>query len=162
MIELESELDSEKVKEIEYINHLKRMEKRNKDLIERINEDQAKLIHFSEAYNKLFEKAKKYKALIAGAEEQVQATETKCKRLQRELEDADDRAESVAKSFIRAGSVVSSRSIIDTFDSDYGDSDQISLNQYSGSVINMPTAYSRSDFERAPSVMDRSSRGPSK
>ena len=25
----------------------------------------------------------------------------------------------------------------------------------------MPTAYSRSDFDRAPSVIDRSSRGPS-
>lgn len=86
------------------------MEKRNKELIERINEDQSKLMQYAEAYQKLFEKAKKYKTMVSGAEEQVQAAESKCKRLQRELEDADERAESVAKSFIdrsRAGSVMS-------------------------------------------------------
>ena len=96
----------------------------------------------------------------------MQATETKCKRLQRELEDADERAESVAKSFIRSGSV-SSR-MMEPYDSDYGDSDQISLNQFSGgSVINMPTAYRSylkgDEFTGGPpSVLDRSSRGPSK
>lgn len=64
---------------------------------------------------------------------------------------------------------------MENFDSDYGDSDQISLNQFSGSVINMPTAYSRSfmkngdEFsggppsvmDRSASVLERSSRGPS-
>lgn len=105
MIELESELDAEKAKEVEYVNQLRRFEKRNKELVDRINEDQTKLMQFSDAYNKMCEKAKKYKSMVAGAEEQVQATESKCKRLQRELEDADERAESVAKSFIRAGSV---------------------------------------------------------
>lgn len=56
---------------------------------------------------------------------------------------------------------------MDTFDSDYGDSDQISLSQYPASVINMPTAYRapsylKDEFSGGPPLaMDRSSRGPS-
>ena len=56
---------------------------------------------------------------------------------------------------------------MDTYDSDYGDSDQISLNQYPASVINMPTAYRAPSYMKdeysggPPSVIERSSRGPS-
>ena len=54
-------------------------------------------------------------------EEQAAANISKCKRLQRELEDAEDRAEHITKNFLRANSVARTN---ENYDSDYGDSDQ--------------------------------------
>ena len=70
--------------------------------MDQVNEDQNKLITLTNAYEKLYEKAKKYKQQIEKAEEQVAINASKSKRLQRELEDAEDRAESVTKSILHS------------------------------------------------------------
>lgn len=97
----------EKSKEQEFLKELRAMENHNKKLVDQLNEDQAKLMTLTNAYEKLYEKTKKYKAQIEQAEEQVAINASKSKRLQRELEDAEDRAESVTKTFLhsRRGSV---------------------------------------------------------
>lgn len=102
---METELDMEKAKEQELAKEMRRLEKRNKDLLDQIGEEQAKLISMTDAYDKIQEKMKKYKGQIEISEEQVAVNMSKCKRIQRELEDAEDRAESMARTFLRASSV---------------------------------------------------------
>lgn len=120
---LEAELDLEKAKEQEYLKEIRRLEKRNKDLMDQISDEQLKLMTLTDAYDKLQIKMKTYKGQIEGAEEQAAANISKCKRLQRELEDAEDRAEHITKNFLRSGSVSRTN---ENYDSDYGDSDQFS------------------------------------
>jgi hypothetical protein len=105
LVQLEAELDLEKCKEQEFIKELRRLEKRNKDLIEQNGEEQARLLSLGDAYEKLQDKMRKYKGQIEGAEELAAENLSKYKKLQRELEDAEDRAENMAKQFIRAASV---------------------------------------------------------
>lgn len=121
MGQLEAELDLEKAKEQEYIKEIRRLEKRNKDLLDQIADEQLKLMTLTDAYDKLQMKMKVYKGQIEATEEQAAANISKCKRLQRELEDAEDRAENITKNFLRANSVARTN---ENYDSDYGDSDQ--------------------------------------
>lgn len=100
LAQIEEELEMERSKEAGFINELRQMEMHNKKLVDQLNDDQNKLITLTDAYEKLYEKAKKYKAQIETAEEQVAINATKSKRLQRELEDAEDRAQSVTKSLL--------------------------------------------------------------
>lgn len=105
LAQLETELDLERVKEQELNKELRRLEKRNKELMDQVGDEQAKLIAMTDAYDKIHEKMKKYKGQIEFSEEQAAANSSKCKRLQRELEDAEERAESIARTFIRGTSV---------------------------------------------------------
>ena len=57
----------EKTKEQEFLKELRRLEKRNKELVEQVNDDQSKLITLTDAYEKLYEKTKKYKTQIEAA-----------------------------------------------------------------------------------------------
>ncbi len=98
--QIEEELEMERSKEQEFMKEMRQLEMHNKKLVEQLNDDRTKLITLTDAYEKLYEKAKKYKAQIEQAEEQVAINASKSKRLQRELEDAEDRAESVTKSFL--------------------------------------------------------------
>lgn len=104
-IQIENELDNERLKAQELIKEIRRLEKRNKDLADQAIDEQAKVIALSEAHDKLQDKLKKYRGQIEGAEGQVAANMSKCRRLQRELEDAEERAQSLNRSFIRASSV---------------------------------------------------------
>ncbi len=106
--QIEEELEIERSKEQEFMKEIRQMEMHNKKLVDQLNDDRTKLITLTDAYEKLYEKAKKYKAQIEHAEEQVAINASKSKRLQRELEDAEDRAESVTKSLLssRRSSVV--------------------------------------------------------
>lgn len=102
---METELDLERAKEQELTKELRRLEKRNKELMDQVGDEQAKLIAMTDAYDKIHDKMKKYKGQIELSEEQAAANSSKCKRLQRELEDAEERAESIARTFIRGTSV---------------------------------------------------------
>ena len=102
---MENEFEIEKAKQQEYLKEVRRLEKRNKDLEDMLADEQNRLLSITDAYEKLQEKMKKYKGQIEGVEEQMAANLSKCKRLQRELEDAEDRAEAVAKTFLRAPSL---------------------------------------------------------
>lgn len=64
---MEHEVELEKAKEQELIKEIRRLEKRNKDLLDQVNEDQMKLISISDAYDKLLDKSRKYKEQIEGA-----------------------------------------------------------------------------------------------
>jgi myosin heavy chain 1/2/3/4/8/13/7B/15 len=136
LVQLEAELDLEKCKEQEFIKELRRLEKRNKDLIEQNSEEQARLLSLGDAYEKLQDKMRKYKGQIEGAEELAAENLSKYKKLQRELEDAEDRAENMAKQFIRAASV-NRTAVVENYDSDYGESD-------SYSSFSKPYSYSKS------------------
>ena len=48
---------------------------------------------------------RKYRGQIEGAEGQVAINLSRCRRLQRELEDAEERAETMSKTLLRSGSV---------------------------------------------------------
>ena len=103
--QLEMELDDEKSKEQEWSKKLRSLEKRNKELLDALNDEHVKMQSIGDAYDKLQERLRKYKGQVEGAEEQAAANISKCKRLERELEEAEDRVEKIAHSFIRAGSV---------------------------------------------------------
>ena len=64
MGQLEAELDLEKAKEQEYIKEIRRLEKRNKDLLDQIADEQLKLMTLTDAYDKLQMKMKVYKGQI--------------------------------------------------------------------------------------------------
>lgn len=100
--QIEEELEMERGKEQEFLKELRHMEIQNKKLVDQVNEDQTKLVTLTNAYEKLYEKAKKYKQQIEKAEELSAINASKSKRLQRELEDAEDRAESVTKSILNS------------------------------------------------------------
>ena len=57
----------EKAKEQEYIKEIRRLEKRNKDLLDQIADEQLKLMTLTDAYDKLQVKMKAYKGQIEGA-----------------------------------------------------------------------------------------------
>jgi len=57
----------EKAKEQEYIKEIRRLEKRNKDLLDQIADEQLKLMTLTDAYDKLQVKMKTYKGQIEGA-----------------------------------------------------------------------------------------------
>lgn len=139
---METEIDLEKTKEQELLKEVRRVEKRNKELMDQVGDEQSKLIALTDAYDKLQEKMRKYKGQIEGAEEQMAANLSKCKRLQRDLEDAEDRAESITKTFLRASSV--SR-VADTFDSDY-DSEHYSSSQTTTTSSSSTPSYMRASY----------------
>lgn len=64
---LEGELDTERGRSQEMLKELKRFEKRNRDLVDQINEEQAKVYALSEANDKLNQKVKIYRSQIEGA-----------------------------------------------------------------------------------------------
>ena len=57
----------EKAKEQEYVKEIRRLEKRNKDLLDQIGDEQLKLMTLTDAYDKLQVKMKAYKGQIEGA-----------------------------------------------------------------------------------------------
>jgi len=67
LVHLETELELEKAKEQEFLKEIRRLEKRNKDLMDQVNDEQLKLLSLTDAYDKLQDKMKKYKGQIEGA-----------------------------------------------------------------------------------------------
>lgn len=67
IIQLETEVDLLKTKEQELLKEVRRLEQRNKLLMDQVGEEQAKLISMTEAYDKTQEKMKRYKGQIEGA-----------------------------------------------------------------------------------------------
>lgn len=57
----------EKCKEQEFIKEIRRLEKRNKELMDQVNDEQLKLLSLTDAYDKIQDKMKKYKGQIEGA-----------------------------------------------------------------------------------------------
>lgn len=67
LVQLETELELEKCKEQEFIKEIRRLEKRNKELMDQVNDEQLKLLSLTDAYDKIQDKMKKYKGQIEGA-----------------------------------------------------------------------------------------------
>lgn len=67
LVQLETELEMEKCKEQEFIKEIRRLEKRNKELMDQVNDEQLKLLSLTDAYDKIQDKMKKYKGQIEGA-----------------------------------------------------------------------------------------------
>jgi myosin heavy chain 1/2/3/4/8/13/7B/15 len=108
---LESDLELEKCKSQEFIKEIRRLEKRSKELVTQVEEEQQKVLSLTESHEKLQEKMRKYRGQIEGAEGQVAINLSRCRRLQRELEDAEERAETMSKTLLRSGSVFRYESI---------------------------------------------------
>lgn len=60
-------MDLLKTREQELLKEVRRLEQRNKQLLDQVGEEQAKLISLTEAYDKTQEKMKRYKGQIEGA-----------------------------------------------------------------------------------------------
>ncbi|CAF0735017.1 unnamed protein product [Brachionus calyciflorus] len=138
LAQLETELDLERAKEQEMAKELRRLEKRNKDLLDQIGDEQAKLMAMTDAYDKIHDKMKKFKGQIELSEEQAAANSSKCKRLQKELEDAEERAESIARTFARGSSVQRNT---DNYDSDYESAEHTSTTSTSHAAPYLRTSY---------------------
>lgn len=66
-MQLETETDLLKTREQDLLKEVRRLEQRNKQLLDQVGEEQAKLISLTEAYDKTQEKMKRYKGQIEGA-----------------------------------------------------------------------------------------------
>lgn len=60
-------MDLLKTREQELMKEVRRLEQRNKLLLDQVGDEQAKLISLTEAYDKTQEKMKRYKGQIEGA-----------------------------------------------------------------------------------------------
>ena len=67
MEHVENELELERSREQEYIKEIRRLERKNKELLDQLADDQSRLYSLGEAYDKLQEKMKKCKGQIEGA-----------------------------------------------------------------------------------------------
>lgn len=66
-MQLETETDLLKTREQDLLKEVRRLEQRNKQLLDQVGEEQAKLISLTEAYDKTQDKMKRYKGQIEGA-----------------------------------------------------------------------------------------------
>lgn len=105
LTQLETELDLERARYQELLKDLRRNERRVKDLLSQIDEEQTKVLALTDSLSKTNDKLRIYKCQIETAESSAAQVLTRARRLERELEDAEQRAEVVTTTLIRSRSV---------------------------------------------------------
>ncbi|CAF5192855.1 unnamed protein product, partial [Rotaria magnacalcarata] len=105
LAQLETELELERGRYQELLKDLRRNEKRLKDLLSQVDEEQTKVLSLTESLSKVNDKMRIYKSQIETAESSAAQVLTRARRLERELEDAEERAEMVTTTLIRSRSV---------------------------------------------------------
>lgn len=122
--QLETEIELERARYQELLKDLRRNEKRVKDLLSQVDEEQTKVLSLTESLSKVNDKMRVYKSQIESAESSAAQGQnhrdgsrlfnpdlilvlvlTRARRLERELEDAEERAEMVTTTLIRSRSV---------------------------------------------------------
>lgn len=121
---METEIELERGRYQELLKDLRRYEKRVKDLLSQVDEEQTKVLSLTDSISKVNDKMRVYKSQIESAESSAAQGNfllvipsrfvvnrifhlvlTRARRLERELEDAEERAEMVTTTLIRARSV---------------------------------------------------------
>ncbi len=122
LAQLETEIDLERVRYQELLKELRRNERRVKELLSQVDEEQAKVLSITDSLNKTNDRMRIYKSQIESAESSAahgQSNDphslnqfsfyflvlTRARRLERELDDAEQRAEVVTTTLIRSRSV---------------------------------------------------------
>jgi len=103
--QLETEIDLERVRYQELLKELRRNERRVKDLLTQVDEEQAKILSLTDSLGKTNDRMRVYKSQIESAESSAAQVLTRARRLERELDDAEQRAEVVTTTLIRSRSV---------------------------------------------------------
>ncbi|KAM9350725.1 myosin-7B-like [Symphorus nematophorus] len=91
--ELQTELLVEQKKSEEYQKGVRRYERRCKELMYQTEEDRKTLLRMQELIDKLQTKVKSYKRQAENAEEQVSCSTVRFRKVQHELDDAEERAD---------------------------------------------------------------------
>ncbi|KAM3921951.1 myosin-3 [Leptodactylus fuscus] len=91
--ELESELDSEQKRSADVIKGIRKYERRVKELTFQAEEDKKNNMRLQDLVDKLQMKVKSYKRQTEEAEEHSNTHLSKCRRVQHELEEAEERAD---------------------------------------------------------------------
>ncbi|KAG7245894.1 hypothetical protein CRUP_033316, partial [Coryphaenoides rupestris] len=92
--EIEGELESEQKTSAEYQKGARKFERRIKDLSYQTDEDKKNLVRLQDLIDKLQGKVKAYKRQTEEAEALANANLAKYRKLQHELDDAEERADS--------------------------------------------------------------------
>ncbi|CAF1055111.1 unnamed protein product [Rotaria sordida] len=104
LAQLETEIDLERARYQELLKDLRRNEKRVKELLSQVDEEQTKVLSLTDSLNKNGDRMRIYKSQIECAESSAAQVLTRARRLERELEDAEQRAEVVTTTLIRSRS----------------------------------------------------------
>ncbi|XP_039253980.1 myosin heavy chain, skeletal muscle, adult-like [Styela clava] len=91
--ELENEVDAEQRRHVETSKMLRKAERRNKEVTYQADEDKKNLLRMQDLVEKLQVKVKTYKRQCEEAEEQANLNLGKYRKLQHELDDAEERAD---------------------------------------------------------------------
>nr|XP_018670545.1 myosin-7 [Ciona intestinalis] len=91
--ELENELDSEQRRSVEVTKVMRKSERRMKEVTYQADEDKKNLVRMQDLVDKLQVKVKTYKRQCEETEEQANLNLAKYRKLQHELDDAEERAE---------------------------------------------------------------------
>jgi chromosome segregation ATPase len=102
--QLETEIDLERARYQELLKDLRRNERRVKELLSQVDEEQAKVLSLNDSLGKTNDRMRIYKSQIQSAESSAAQVYTRALRLERELEDAEQRAEVVTTILIRSRS----------------------------------------------------------
>ncbi|CAF4742364.1 unnamed protein product [Rotaria sp. Silwood1] len=105
LAQLETEIELERARYQELLKDLRRNEKRLKDVLTQVDEEQTKVLSLTDSLSKVNDKMRIYKSQIESAESSAAQVLTRARRLERELEDAEERAEMVTTTLIRSRSV---------------------------------------------------------
>lgn len=127
LAQLETEIDLERARYQELLKDLRRNERRVKELLSQVDEEQTKVLSLTDTLSKANDKVRIYKSQIESAESSAVhgvfsfvnlpkpnvvffcssfvLVLTRARRLERELEDAEQRAEVVTTTLIRSRSV---------------------------------------------------------
>ncbi|CAF1258268.1 unnamed protein product [Rotaria magnacalcarata] len=103
--QLETEIDLERGRYQELLKELRRNERRVKELLSQVDEEQAKVLSLTDTLGKTNDRLRVYKSQIESAESSATLVLTRARRLERELDDAEQRAEVVSTTLIRSRSV---------------------------------------------------------
>ncbi|XP_040186807.1 myosin-3-like [Rana temporaria] len=91
--ELETELDMEQKRSVDVIKGIRKFERRVKELTFQSEEDRKNNLRLQDLVDKLQLKVKSYKRLTEAAEEHSNTNLSKCRRVQHELDEAEERAD---------------------------------------------------------------------
>jgi len=102
--DIELELDEEKRRHAESVKILRKKDRQVKEIMIQVEEDQKSISLLNEAFDKVSHKANIYKRQLQEQESLSQTSVTRVRRFQRELEAAEERADSAESnlSLIRA------------------------------------------------------------
>ncbi|CAL8337347.1 unnamed protein product [Merluccius merluccius] len=91
--EVEAEVESEQKKSAEFQKGIRKFERKIKELSYQSEEDKKNLVRLQDLVDKLQGKVKSYKRQTEEVEAQANANIAKCRKLQHELDDAEERAD---------------------------------------------------------------------